>query len=347
MKEEVLVKALVYHGPNRLTVENRPDPVAGPGEVLVEVIATGICGSDLHGYTGENGRRMPGQIMGHETVGRIAALGADADEHLALGDLVTIDPVLSCGECAVCLDPGEQLCPRRRVIGVDPLIIAAFAEQIAVPARNVVVLPPDMPADLGALVEPLAVGFRAATRGGVGPASAVLVIGGGPIGQAAALAARRLGARVVVSEISAARATLVTQLGFPVLNPADVDLASAVDAELGRRPDVVIDAVALSSTLAQALQVSAEGARIVLLGMGSPQLDLDAYRVSTEERTVIGSFCYTAAQFRSTAEWVAAHAADLEPLIDDSVLLADAPRAFADLADGTSKASKILVRLGS
>lgn len=344
--KEVVVKVLVYHGPNRLTVEDRPDPSAGPGEVLVDVIATGICGSDLHGYTGENGRRVPGQVMGHETVGRIAAIGAGSTAGLRIGDLVTIDPVLGCGTCASCLDPGDTLCPNRRVIGVDPLIVAAFAEQIAVPSGNVVVLPADMPVDLGALVEPLAVGYRAASRGGVGPNSAVLVIGGGPIGQAAALAARRLGGDVVVSEISEARAALVMRLGFPVVNPAEQDLATAVESTLRRRPDVVIDAVALSVTLSQALEVSSIGATIVIVGMGSPRVDLDAYRISTEERTVVGSFCYTAAQFRSTAEWVAANSAALEPLIDGSVSLIGAPRAFADLADGTSDASKILVRIG-
>ncbi|MGG7510692.1 zinc-dependent alcohol dehydrogenase [Plantibacter sp. YIM 135249] len=340
------VKVLVYHGPNQLAVEDRPDPAPGTGEVLIDVIATGICGSDLHGYTGENGRRVPGQVMGHETVGRVSRIGADVVSPPSVGDIVTIDPVIGCGTCPACLDPADELCPNRRVIGVDPLIVAAFAEQIVVPSRNVVVLPKEMPVDLGALVEPLSVGFRAASRGDVTAGSAVLVIGGGPIGQAAALGARRLGGRVVVSEISPSRAALVMRLGFAVVNPAEQDLAAAVEATLGRRPDVVIDAVALSSTLGQALAVSAPGATVVLVGMGAPAVELDAYRISTEERTVIGSFCYTAEQFRSTAAWVADNASSLEPLIDGSVSLHAAPRAFADLADGSSTASKILVRLG-
>ncbi len=339
------MKALVFEGPHHITVQERPDPEPGPGEIALSVIATGICGSDLHGYTGENGRRFAGQVMGHETVGRVAALGADVAAP-PVGSLVTVNPVIACGQCPACLAKCEQRCPTRRVIGVDPSISSAFAERMVVPARNVVILPLDLPADLGALVEPLSVGYHAARRGGVTGGSAVLVIGGGPIGQAAALGARRLGADVVVSELAPSRAELVRQLGFPVLDPAG-DLAAQVERALGRLPEIVIDAVAINPTLAQALTVSGVGATIVMVGMGSPRIELAAFTISTEERTVVGSFCYGSVEFADTAQWVAEHADELSPLIDGSVDIDGAAKAFADLADGTSTASKIVVRLGA
>ena len=106
------MRALVLRDFYDIAVEERPDPVAGPGQAVVEVIATGICGSDFHGYSGENGRRHPGQIMGHETVGRIRELGTDAAE-LTVGQLVTVNPVMSCGvRLAVPVAPGPP--PRRR-----------------------------------------------------------------------------------------------------------------------------------------------------------------------------------------------------------------------------------------
>jgi hypothetical protein len=116
---------------------------------VVEVIATGICGSDFHGYSGENGRRHPGQIMGHETVGRVRELGVDV-AGLTVGQLVTVNPVMSCHACPACLSGQEQWCPRRVVFGVAREIPAAFAERFAVPASSIVPLPEDMPEELGA-----------------------------------------------------------------------------------------------------------------------------------------------------------------------------------------------------
>jgi len=341
------MRALVYHGPNDIGVEQRQDPEPGPGEVLLRITATGICGSDLHGYTGENKRRHPGQIMGHETVGRIVAVGADVPgAGLDPGRVATVNPVIGCGECAQCAAGTEQLCPRRRVIGVDREISSAFAELMLAPAANVVVLPDDMPEELGALVEPLSVAYHAATSGRVGSDDAVLVIGGGPIGQACALGARRLSAeRVVVSEPSTARRALVEKLGFAVIDPTSGDLADQVQAVLGRPATVVLDAVGTSRTVGDGLRASSLGARIVLVGMGARELTIAAFDVSTFERSIIGSFTYPSSEFRETAEWVASRPAGLADLVDDRVALDDAPSAFARLASGNLDASKILVLL--
>src|SRR3954447_8589660 len=186
------MRALVLRDYYDIAVEERPEPQPGPGEVVVEVIATGICGSDFHGYSGENGRRHPGQVMGHETVGRIEKLGPGVTD-LAHGQLVTINPVMACGTCTACTAGQQQWCSRRVVLGVAPDIPAAFADRVAAPARNVVVLPESMPAELGALVESLSVGYHALRRAAPTADDRVLVIGGGPIGQACLLAARRLG----------------------------------------------------------------------------------------------------------------------------------------------------------
>jgi threonine dehydrogenase-like Zn-dependent dehydrogenase len=341
------MRALVYHGPHDIGVEQRQDPDPGPGEVLLRITATGICGSDLHGYTGENKRRHPGQIMGHETVGRIVAVGPGVSgSGLEPGRVATVNPVIGCGECAQCAAGSEQLCPRRRVIGVDRDISSAFAELMLAPAANVVVLPDDVPEEFGALVEPLSVGYHAAVSGSVGSDDAVLVIGGGPIGQACALGARRLGAeQVAVSEPSTARRALVAELGFAVIDPTTGDLADQVRAVLGRPATVVLEAVGTSRTLGDGLRASSLGARIVLVGMGSRELTIAAYDVSTFERSIIGSFTYPSSEFRETAEWVASRPQELVHLVDDRVALDDAPDAFARLASGNLDASKILVLL--
>jgi threonine dehydrogenase-like Zn-dependent dehydrogenase len=339
------MRALVLADFWKLTVDDVPEPSPGPGDVLIEVVATGICGSDIHGYTGENGRRVRGQVMGHETVGRVLAVGPDAGDDVAVGDAVAVNPVLWCGACRQCELGREQACPNKKVVGVTPELRSAFAERMAVPARNAVTLPAGMPLEHGALVEPLAVGHHALVRGGCSAGEAVLVIGGGPIGQACVLAAQRQGAqRVAVSEPAPHRRELNARLGAAVVDPsATDDVPAAVRAALDGEPTLVIDAVGIPQTLAAAFACAPIGTTVVLVGMGAPTLDVAAYEISTKERSVVGSFCYSAAEFRDTAQWAATAPDALDALIEGRTDLDGGPASFEALARGTAQASKILV----
>jgi threonine dehydrogenase-like Zn-dependent dehydrogenase len=331
----------------QLVVADRDKPAAGPGEVLIDVVATGICGSDIHGYTGENGRRVPGQVMGHETVGRIAAFGPGTDHSgLAVGQPVTFNPLISCNACEACTAGQQQHCPERTVIGVNPAIVSAFAEQVAVPANNVVVLSAETPIRYGALVEPLAVAFHAVRRARVGSGQKVLVIGGGPIGQSVILAALQEGAaRVLVSEMDPARRALCERLGATALDPAIAPLDQQVRAAFGKLADTTVDAVGIKPTMASALDATKFGGVVSLVGMGSPELAFSAYRVSTEEREIVGSFCYNNQDFRDAAAWVDQGSPVLAELISREVALEDADAAFAGLAAADGTAGKVLVRL--
>jgi len=336
------MRALVLRAFGDLRVEERPDPAPGPGDVVVAITATGICGSDIHGFTGDNGRRHPGQIMGHETVGRVRTLGPEVTGP-APGTAVTINPVLACGSCPACVADRQQACAQGTVLGVNPAVLAAFAELVAVPARNVVPLPDGMPAEHGALVEPLSVGYHAARRAGTIAGRCVLVVGGGPIGQACVLAALRLeAAAVAASEIDSGRRELLAELGATPLSPGE-DMPLDVARALGGPATVVIDAVGSGKSLADALNCCAPGGRIVLVGMGEPAVTLPAYAISTEEREIAGSFCYSATEFRETAQWAATAPDLLNLLIQGRVGLDGAARAFQELAQQRSSASKILV----
>lgn len=333
--------ALGFNGPWDLSVGERPEPTVRADDVLVAVIATGICGSDVHGYSGDTGRRFDGQVMGHETVGRVLETGSDVSG-LEPGALVTVNPLIPCGHCASCLTGEGQVCADQQVIGVEPSLDGAFAERFVAPAQNVIPISEDIPVQHGALIEPLAVGFHAASRGAVSPSDRLLVIGGGPIGQAVAIGARRLGVtEILVSEPSAPRRSLLEKLGFVTTTPDD--LASSVRQTLAGTATVVIDAVGVDASMTAALENSATRARVVLVGMGTNSMTIAPYAISVGEREIIGSYCYSESHFRSTADWVSEGHPELDLLIDKELPLEGGPAAFRSLADGSLAANKILL----
>jgi threonine dehydrogenase-like Zn-dependent dehydrogenase len=208
----------------------------------------------------------------------------------------------------------------------------------------VIPLPDSMPIEYGALVEPLAVGYHAIRRGRIGPRDRVLVLGGGPVGQACVLAARREGAeRVAVSEPTAGRRELNEALGAVTLDAIVPERVPEVAAALGGAPTIVVDAVGTAGTLAAAFAAAPLGTPIVLVGMGEASVSLNAYEISTKERTLIGSFCYSHEEFKATAEWTGTAPPELGLLVQGRVGLDGTCDAFAQLARGESTASKILV----
>jgi threonine dehydrogenase-like Zn-dependent dehydrogenase len=339
------MRALVLEAFGSMAVRERPTPTAESDEVLIRVRATGICGSDLHGFTGATGRRHVGQVMGHETVGTVAAIGVGSHTSPAIGSLVTINPVVPCGHCAVCTAGHDHRCAQKYVIGVAAAVSAAFAEFVVAPAANVVALPDLADADLGALVEPLAVGWHAVRRSGAARGDRMLVVGGGPIGQAVALAARRLGTDVLISEPSELRRQICARIAVPTTSPDEAGTAESVVAHFGGPASVVVDAVGTSSSLTDALASSAFGATVVLVGMGSQRLDLPAFAISTEERSVVGAFSYSAQEFRETARWVNTNPPELADLVGQRIPLEAAPAKFSELAASTALAGKVLVNL--
>lgn len=339
------MRALVMEDFHRIQVAELPRPAPGHGEVLLRIAATGICGSDVHGFTGDNGRRFPGQVMGHESAGTIAELGAGVDsDTYPVGASATFNPVIV-PEAELAEYAGrEQHAPGKTVIGVDPAYRSSFADYVVVPARNVVLLDPELPVQLGALIEPLAVSVHAVRNGGAAPGQRALVVGGGPIGQSVVIALRMAGLEdIVLSEPDAGRRELCASLGAQVIGPDDGSVNEQVRERLSAPADLAIDAVGISPTIGDALATTRLGGTVVLVGMGSPRLELPAFAISTEERTVTGSFTYTAQDFADATAWVGGHAAMVEPLVSRVVTPEQAPEAFAALASGSGTPGKILV----
>jgi len=334
------MRALVFGGPLDLSVQERPRPEPAPGEVLLRINAVGVCGSDLHGYTGDTGRRHPGQIMGHE-IGATVEVAADGGP--AVGAPVTVHPVLFCGHCRFCRSGATNLCMTRSVIGVNPDLQGAFADYMVVPAQNVIPVP-DAPAEHAALVEPLAVALHAARRGGVRPGDRVLVTGGGTIGIACVLAAFHEGAETVyLSEPLEHRRGLAAAVGAIVLDPADGDVADRVLDATDGGAEVALEAVGLTPTVDAAIRGTRRDGAVVMVGMGRPRVDLDLFAVVVEERRLSGTFCYSEADFRETAAWVSSGALDLEPIIERRAGFDEMVPLFHRLALGLDDATKAVL----
>jgi L-iditol 2-dehydrogenase len=328
----------------RMEVRELPDTVPGPGEVVVQIAYTGICGSDLHGFTGANGRRVPGQVMGHETAGRVVMVGAGVTAP-AVGTAVTFNPVVLPEADAEAWIGREQQHPDKWIIGVRPDVVAAFGQQVVVPVRNVVPLPPGMSPAHGALVEPLAVATHAVGR--LAPGSgAVLITGGGPIGQSVVVALGRAGvSRILVSEPTAARRDVLARLGAIPLDPGAGPLRDQVIAAIGEPAAAAVDAVGSSGSLADCLTGTVQGATVCLVGMATPRLELSAFDISIAERTLIGSFTYSSVDFAQALATLAAAPDAAEGLISRTVPLAEAPATFTALAAGDGTPGKVLVAL--
>src|SRR5688500_18533366 len=178
------MKALLLTAPSKLEFVDFPDPKPAADEVVVQVRACGICGSDIHGWDGSSGRRNPPLIMGHEAAGEIIAVGRQV-EGWQPGDRVTFDSTISCGKCAYCRSGEVNLCDNRRVVGVAPAEYrqhGAFAEKLALPARILYRLPDSLTFEQAAMIEPVSIAVHAIKRVAIGPTDTAVVVGTGMIG---------------------------------------------------------------------------------------------------------------------------------------------------------------------
>lgn len=330
------MKALVYTGPESLEIRDVPAPVLGAGEVLVEIKAVGICGSDMHAYLGHDDRRPAPLILGHEAAGVVVG-GPQA------GRRVTINPLVTCGRCPACLAGRANLCPTRQIISMPPRE-GAFASLVAIPERNLVTVPDDVSWTAAGLAEPIACGWHAvglAEKVLLPPLAAArcLVLGGGAIGVgAAAVLAARGAAEIWIADTNAERRGRVANAGdFRVFDPT-----AGGGPETGAC-DLVIDAAGFEATRATASAAVAPGGVILHIGLGSAAGGLDVRRITLQEITVIGTYTYTPTDFRDTARAIFEGRLGTLDWTEERPL-DDGPSAFADIHAGRVAAPKTILR---
>ncbi|MDQ6693170.1 MAG: alcohol dehydrogenase catalytic domain-containing protein [Chloroflexota bacterium] len=341
--------ALIWHGPYDMRVEEVARPQPGPGEVLVQVKAVGICGSDIHGYTGASGRRTEGMVMGHEFAGVISELGPGATG-VNLGQRVAVNPLLYCGECDQCRAGREQTCRKRKTIGVNTGLNGGFAEYVVAPARNAIPLADGTTFGEGTMAEPLGVGLRAAAMSDPHPGVPMAVLGGGTIGLCTLLACKLRGAEpVFVTDVAPHKLTMIRRLGGEPLNSREIDfLAAAKEATGGEGFTRIIDAVAISATIQQALPALTPAGTLTLVGLATPQVSIGLYDMVPQERTIKSAYAYSAAEYRQAVELINSREVDVRPMLEEQVSLLDAPGMFKRMSSGgpeTPQAVKVVVEV--
>lgn len=328
------MKALLLSQYRHLEIADIPIPAPARDEVLVRVAACGICGSDVHGYDGSTGRRIPPLVMGHEAAGAIAETGAGASG-FAKGDRVTFDSTVYCGECGNCRRGDVNLCDRRQVLGVscgDYRRNGAFAEFVVVPARIVHRLPDNLSFSEAALLEAVAVALHAVSLAPIQPGSTALVVGAGTIGllvqQALAVAECE---PVLVADVDATRLKLSASLGATTILGSGADLVQEVlRLTNGTGVDITVEAVGLNQTVTTAINATRKGGSVILVGNVSPEVTLPLQSVVTRQIRLQGS-CASSGEYPRAIKLMSSGKINVKPLISAVAPLTDGPKWFERL----------------
>ncbi len=342
------MKAMLLSEYKKLELVDMPLPEVGPDDLLVQVKACGICGSDIHGWDGSSGRRIPPLVMGHEAAGVVATVGQNVNAFKA-GDRVTFDSTVSCGRCASCRKGSINLCENRQVLGVSCSEFrrhGAFAEYVVVPQNISYKLPDDLAFEHAALIEAVSIAVHAANRTPVKLGDTAVVVGSGMIGLLVIQAIRLAGcSRVIAVDLEDNKLELAKQLGADEgLNPKSCDVVAVVKRLTGGRgADVSLEVVGATPTVKMAIECTRKGGSITLVGNLAPQVEFPLQAVVTRELSVYGS-CASNGEYPECIEYLRRGDIRVDALITAKAPLDEGPNWFARLYDGEPGAMKVVLQ---
>jgi 2-desacetyl-2-hydroxyethyl bacteriochlorophyllide A dehydrogenase len=338
------MRALVFTEIKRMEIQDIDRPVCGPDDVLIEVAAAGICGSDLSGYLGHQARRRPPLVLGHELSGHISAVGAEVQD-LRIGERVCANPLSSCGACPMCRAGRPNLCPEWQILGMDRLA-GAMAEFVRVPARSIRRLTGSTTDARAACIEPVACGVHLLSLAAMPPFSSLLIVGAGTQGALIARLARRLGyGPILITDVNSARLAAAKEMAGvdEAINVREQD-ADAVVARAtgGLGVDLAVDAVGSTAARAQAMRCARAGGTVMLLGLADQTSQLDVVTSIRKEQRLLGSFAYVDRDFAAAQALIESGAVDLTPWTE-VLPLENGPEAFSKLTGDPGSTLKIVL----
>lgn len=357
------MRAAVYHGRGDVRIEDRAEQALEPDTVRIDVATCGLCGSDVHEYAAgplaipdEHEHALTGETrpvtLGHEFSGTVSEVGAGVDT-VAVGDRVTVNPAIWCGDCRYCQEGAYHRCRYGGSIGLSGGG-GGLAENVVVPATQVVPLHDDVSLEHGALVEPYSVALHAIRRSNVRAGSTVAVFGAGPIGLCVTELAAVAGAtEVFVSEPRAARRAVAREMGATeVVDPAETNPIKHISAATDGGVEVAFEVAGVEQTVTQSVRTTLKGGQVVLISVFEDEIAVQPNFVMMAERTVTGSIAYetgpraASGEFGRVVDLLADGTLDPSPLVSNIIPLADVvEHGFERLVDLESDDTKILVSL--
>jgi L-iditol 2-dehydrogenase len=342
------MQALVLEGVRKLAMREVPEPAYGARDVLIRVKACGICGSDVHGYDGSTGRRIPPLIMGHEASGVVEEVGAEVTD-IAIGDRVTFDSTVFCGRCDYCLAGDVNLCDSREVLGVSCDSYrrhGAFAEYVAVPRRIVYKLPSSFAYEKAALIEAVSIAVHAAKITGIQRGSSAVIVGSGMIGLLAVQAFRVFGCtKVFAIDLEPSKLKLAQEVGADeTFLGTDPDLLEKLAAATGGRgPDIAVEVVGAQKSVTTAIQCVRRGGTVTLIGNLAPQVEIPLQVVVTRQLRLLGS-CASAGEYQECIDLMEKGAIDVDRLLSAVAPLSDGADWFHRLYDREPGLMKVVLQ---
>jgi threonine dehydrogenase-like Zn-dependent dehydrogenase len=319
------MKALVYTAQRRLELQDLAVPTIKPDEALVRIRAIGVCGSDLHGFLGKSKKRIPPLVLGHEFCGEVAEVGSQV-VGFKPGDPVVVYPLIACGHCRFCQNHQENICPDRKVYGLD--FHGGLAEYVSVPRHCLFQMPSGMSFLEGSLVEPLANAIHVMEKCGKVQGQTGVVIGAGPIGLCVLWVARQQGAdKLAIVDINPRRLSTVMNLGPDLVVDASKQepVRAILDWTRGHGADFSVDAVGNSVCRRNSIDCTATGGTSVWIGLEEDLCEIDSRAVVTREVQIRGTYAYTKADFARAIS-----------LLETKALPHETFTHIADFADGQS-----------
>jgi len=329
--------------PKNIVIKEIEKPRPGPGEVLIKVKRIGICGSDIHAYYGEHPFIGYPIVQGHEFSGKIAELG-DGVSNFKIGDKVTVMPQLTCGECYQCLHDDYHICDNLKVIGCQ--VNGGAQEYISIPAELAIKLPENIDYNLGAMVEPLAVGVHAARKLSKVENRKFLVLGAGPIGNLTSQVLKALGAdSIMITDICDFRLNIAQECGADyIVNVKKQDLEMEIKEKFGEaKADSIIECVGSEDTINQAISLARKGSEIIVVGVFRNKPVVNFGLVQDRELKIQGSLMYKKIDYDIAIDFIQSKKVKLEPLITAHFSLKEYAEAYRFIENNKERTMKVLI----
>ncbi|MDR1828047.1 MAG: alcohol dehydrogenase catalytic domain-containing protein [Methylobacteriaceae bacterium] len=335
------MKALVYTAPNKVEVQQVPDPKPEEGSVRVKMLYCGVCGTDIGIFHGKHPRAKAPLIIGHEFVGIIDQVLPGSK--FKVGDRVCAYPLISCGECVPCKTGSPHVCKTLKLLGID--CAGGMAEYCWVKEDVLFTVPDDIPDDVAATIEPLAVVVRSVHQAEYKMLDSTVVMGAGPIGILTAIVLKHSSAsRIVISDFDAARLDMCRKLGFEAVDLNKTNLVDYVAGSTdGNGVDIVFECTGSEAAAAEMTKIARIGGTLCITGVHKAPHAVNLQDLNFKEQWMIGTRVYTKAEFGRSVTLASIIKDDLKQIITQVVPLSEADKVFDMIADPAVNAVKVLV----